>query len=809
MYYTAMTQSATSLAKWRDNLVIHSFDRIDMKLSAKKEWIKDLVGQSLGWSSLKTRKTYKYHNALGCLTGQPSGIIVLDFDDITMWQEWIKLYPILDEVPRVATRKGFHLYFKWLDKYTELPSRIINPNGGGNIDIQKTGQQVIYPPTKYTYIDGTIIQYIWDKAENEELQEIPDDLYDRLNKDNIKKKPLTIIEGSSLAISQKVSNQDIEMAKLMDKQKYFGPGSYDEWTKTIWALKNSGFSYDFAKELSNFDDNVDEDKLKQIWQSKTDKNTVKLGTIYAQAKLSSPFLYYRIKIKYMDPIVQKPACWGEWDLANLVIKEADGCFVYSNGQLMVYTDNFWYADPEYHYTKELLTKIGKKYINQCIGIYSKYQKFIIDDPELGDTDSDTAYKKKLNLLSDILVLLNKTNWRTNLAKEIKTIIINQKKDIEFDTKGHLIAFKNIKYNFETKEFEPILKEDYISTTTNYNWIEPKQEEYDLIKTILSQIFPNEEIRKCYLSIMRTALQGYVKSHFTVANGCGSNGKGVINDLLMTMLGDYAMDGEISILIKLIGAGANPALANMNKKRFVLFKEPNCKDKILLGNMKMLVDNDSVSARALYSSNCLTLLRATFILECNKKLNFDGEVDNSEYRRFLDILFESTFVDKDSEHLKNKNIINVFEGNNDYKQSTWKNNHKCALFKYIINKAPEQVYKPACVEQRTKEYVDSNDLLLTWISDHYIYDVDSETDYFVQVKDMYYKFKSGDEWDNLYKKERPTLKKFISDVKSNSNFKLYYHERKRIKGTDCRNILFGWRLKRDDECTIKKEDDDDE
>ena len=75
--------------------------------------------------------------------------------------------------------------------------------------------------------------------------------------------------------------------------------------------------------------------------------------------------------------------------------------------------------------------------------------------------------------------------------------------------------------------------------------------------------------------------------------------------------------------------------------------------------------------------------------------------------------------------------------------------------------------------------------------------------------MYYKFKSGDEWDNLYKKERPTLKKFISDVKSNSNFKLYYHERKRIKGTDCRNILFGWRLKRDDECTIKKEDDDDE
>tara|TARA_R110000823_G_scaffold76306_3_gene174237 strand:- start:2735 stop:5125 length:2391 start_codon:yes stop_codon:yes gene_type:complete len=787
------------LVKWKNNLVIHSFDKIQMKLSSNNEWKKELVGQRTGWQLLKKTSIYNNDTAFGCLTGPPSGIIVLDFDDINMWLDWVELYPILDNVPRVATRKGFHLYFKWNDKYTELPSKITNPNGGGNIDIQKNGKQVIFPPTKYTYIDDTIIEYVWDKAENEDLIEIPDDLYDKLLKDIQYKKPKpvsTLIEQKNI---QKASAQDIEMAKLMDKQKYFGDGSYDEWTKTIWALKNSGFSLEFAKELSNFDDNLNEEKLLEIWECKTNKNTIKLGTIYAQAKLSNPQEFYRIKIKYVNHDIFDGT---ERILAELIIQESDGCFVYSDGILMVYTNDFWYADPEYHYTKELLTKIGKKYIKNCISYYTNYQKFIADDPK-----SDESYSKKLCRLADILVLLDKTTWRNNISKEIKTIIINQNKNIEFDMKGHLIAFKNIKYNFETSKFEPILKSDYISTTTGYDWIEPDQNEYNVIKKVLHEIFPNKEIRLSYLSIMLTALKGYVKSHFTVANGCGSNGKGVINDLLMAMLGGYAMDGEISILVKEIGVGANPSIANMNKKRFVLFKEPNCKAKILLGNMKMLVDNDSVSARGLYSSNCLTILRATYILECNKKLNFDGEVDNSEYRRFIDILFESTFVDKNSPHLNDKNIKNVFEGNNEFKQSTWKNKHKCALFKYVINKAPTEVYKPQCVVERTKEYVDSNDLLLTWITDYYIYDGNPNN--FISVKDMYIKFKLSDEWDTLYKKERPIQKQFISNVQTNANFKMYFYERKKINDVDYRTILFGWRKKTNEETVIENTDEEDE
>ena len=233
------------LAKWKDNLVIHSFNKIQMKLSPNKEWKKELVGQRIGWQLLKKTSIYNKDTAFGCLTGPPSGIIVLDFDDISMWQEWIKLYPILDNVPRVATRKGFHLYFKWNDKYSELPSKITNPNGGGNIDIQKNGKQVLYPPTKYTYIDDTIIKYVWDKAENQDLIEIPDDLYDRLNKDNIKTKPVN--HNCFYDYGDEVENWSDEESQVGGHKRIYSKEMLDDIIKGLpanaYACGNDNYAF--------------------------------------------------------------------------------------------------------------------------------------------------------------------------------------------------------------------------------------------------------------------------------------------------------------------------------------------------------------------------------------------------------------------------------------------------------------------------------------------------------------------------------------------------------------------------------------
>ena len=74
----------------------------------------------------------------------------------------------------------------------------------------------------------------------------------------------------------------------------------------------------------------------------------------------------------------------------------------------------------------------------------------------------------------------------------------------------------------------------------------------------------------------------------MANGGGRNGKGLINELMLKMLGDdYSYTGHINTLTKELKSGPNPEMAQLDKKRFVKFEEPNDNDMLNLGNIKKL------------------------------------------------------------------------------------------------------------------------------------------------------------------------------------------------------------------------------
>jgi len=577
-----------------------------------------------------------------------------------------------------------------------------------------------------------------------------------------------------------VSKEAIEMAELMDI-KYFQ--DYDSWSKTIWAMRNAGYTYKFCMKLSaRVEGKFDELEFDRIWESKTNKEESGLGTIYYQAKMSNEKEFYDIKLRNIDvPIYES----NEYNISEVLLSVFGENLVFYNDNMMVYTKEKWRIDPKLDLLRVMISQEGNKYYSNILSMLYKQRSFL--------DETDPTYdivKKQINTISDISQLILKTSWKNNISKEIQALVVNRHEEVDFNANGNVIAFKNKKYNFITKAFEPILKEEYISFSTGYEWEEPTREKVDKIDKLFCEIFPNEEIRKCYLSIMRTSLLGYTKNHFIVANGSGGNGKGLLNELLMFMLGDdYSYNGNLSVLVDKIKGGANPELANIHKKRLVLFKEPNQKDKIQLGNLKQLVDNESINARGLFQSNTKTELLATFILECNKKLNFSGEVDESEYRRFIDILFESTFT-VNEDLLNDTNLKNVYRANQDYKQVNFKKEYSCALFKYIIDNALLDVYIPDCVKERTKAYIDSNDSLLSWATQRYIYEKDTKN--FIKVADMYNDFRDSDEYDRLHKTTRPTKKIFFKNVEENKSFKTTFHGKKKVLGKDYRNILLGWR-----------------
>ena len=184
---------------------------------------------------------------------------------------------------------------------------------------------------------------------------------------------------------------------------------------------------------------------------------------------------------------------------------------------------------------------------------------------------DTSLKTKYEKLKEILKTVERTTWLNNIWKELQSIVKCKCEKLEFDTNPDLIAFNNKKYNFKTKEWSDIKYDDFVSMNTGKDWKEPTKEQLDCISKLFEEIFPNPEIRKSYLSILYNACIGGKKDKFVIANGKGGNGKGLINELVKVLLGDYAYEAPVSLLTREFRGGANPELANVHKKDLFYLK----------------------------------------------------------------------------------------------------------------------------------------------------------------------------------------------------------------------------------------------
>ena len=70
-----------------------------------------------------------------------------------------------------------------------------------------------------------------------------------------------------------------------------------------------------------------------------------------------------------------------------------------------------------------------------------------------------------------------------------------------------------------------------------------------------------------MTVLATALYGKTLEKFTVANGSGGNGKGMLNELMMFTMGDYGINADCSIVLGngKPKNGPNAELASIAKK----------------------------------------------------------------------------------------------------------------------------------------------------------------------------------------------------------------------------------------------------
>ena len=214
-----------------------------------------------------------------------------------------------------------------------------------------------------------------------------------------------------------------------------------------------------------------------------------------------------------------------------------------------------------------------------------------------------------HILQDIIFIINDCVIKKCMSlSSIKTVIETSKaymtkENLVFDNKPDLLGFNNGVYDLINHEFRPYKYDDYMTMTCGYDYTDKiDKTKLQTINTLIEQIMPDPDIRKLYLQILSAGLTGRAIEKFVVFNGGGRNGKGLINEFIKLVLGDYALIyANVSILTEKDKTGANPEKAMLDNKRFVVMKEPQGDIKLKNDRVKDITGGGNISGRMLFSN----------------------------------------------------------------------------------------------------------------------------------------------------------------------------------------------------------------
>ena len=193
-------------------------------------------------------------------------------------------------------------------------------------------------------------------------------------------------------------------------------------------------------------------------------------------------------------------------------------------------------------------------------------------------------------------LCNPFEWEY-IVKASKSIMVDN--DMEFDGNRSLFGCKNGVFDIEADIFRPYKFDDFVTMHCGYDFEELSDgkrsreltqidtEKFQDIDKIMQQVFPDKDVRDLVMKIYGSGVSGKCIEKFFVFNGNGGNGKGLLDEFLRCCLGDYFYEADITLLTvrKEGGNGPNQELADIHKKRFLLYKEPGQFVEIENSNMK--------------------------------------------------------------------------------------------------------------------------------------------------------------------------------------------------------------------------------
>ena len=114
--------------------------------------------------------------------------------------------------------------------------------------------------------------------------------------------------------------------------------------------------------------------------------------------------------------------------------------------------------------------------------------------------------------------------------------------IQWEKNPYMFVFNNKVYNLETMEWVNGDPNDYMNISTGYDYKSPDDQDIDTIDIITKMIFPIESEHTFFMTVLASSLYCCFQDKFIICSGKGGNGKSMLNDLLLCMLGNYGYLG---------------------------------------------------------------------------------------------------------------------------------------------------------------------------------------------------------------------------------------------------------------------------
>jgi len=564
----------------------------------------------------------------------------------------------------------------------------------------------------------------------------------------------------------------VENAQIVDNIdiKYFD--NYGDWLKIMWALYNVYESFEicdyYSKKCKNYKGLADVKKY--VLNDK--QKCLTFGTLAYYSKLSNPKKYNDIRLRFTS------LSDTDFQMARIYLDLIEDKVIKFNDILYIYKYPFWIQDNNKCFILNDLRKVLTTHYRDLRKIYvdELLQLKLNPDETPEQSDEMCEYEKKIKIAGMLIQQIESSKKQESVYKQIFILLQNQNYQMDLNS-PELFAF-SCGTIFDTSTQTIIegsqLKYSYISKHTGYPYNKPEKEQIQLLNSIIADIMPNPEIRKSYLSILKQTLLGKVIEKFILFNGEGCNGKGWTLELLKEVLFDYMVNANKDILVSPIKTGANSELARFDKKRCIVFSEPEEGHKLNGSTIKQLTGGGVMEARGLYQSAKDIHIHGTQILECNQRPAIKGRTDNALLRRIIDIEFEMKFTG--DENLLESQPDKYIKENRFYKSDEFKSSYKYAFFQIILE-APNELYVAECVKQRSKDYLIGNDEIITWFNN--TLKITNDKKDHTAWSEVYDYFKESDFYKNLsmLEKRHEFSKGSLEErIKSNIELSKYWCDR---------------------------------